>query len=310
MTRKKRTNIAASVRQRLQNLAKDSDRPFQEVLQYFAMERFLYRLSRSEEAGRFVLKGALLLTVWRAPATRPTKDIDLLARMTNEIDEVVAVIQAICAHQVEDDGLRFDAEHALGTKIREDADYEGVRATFQAFLGRARVAMQIDLGFGDVMTPAPTLTEFPTLLEFSAPLLYAYSRETTIAEKFEAMTKLGELNTRMKDFFDIWLLSRQFEFDGETLRSAIDRTFAHRQSAIVVEAVALSDEFAVLPGKQQQWTAFISRSRITGAPTSMTDVLSDLKAFLLPVVEAAAAGLPFQRTWQPPVWRQTSTDVP
>jgi hypothetical protein len=299
MTRRKKTNIAASVRQRLESLAQKTSRPFQEVLQYFAMERFLYRLSRSKESGRFVLKGALMLTVWRSPATRPTKDIDLLARIGNDIDGVVAAIQAICKGDVEDDGLRFDAEHVIAKAIREDADYEGVRVTFQAYLGRARVPMQIDLGFGDVMTPAPELTEFPTLLEFSAPVLYAYSRETTIAEKFEAMTKLGELNSRMKDFFDIWLLSRQFDFHGETLRSAIERTFAHRQSAIVVDATALSDDFASLPGKQQQWEAFVSRSRIAEAPTNLAEVIRDLQAFLRPVVEAAAAGLPFSAGWQP-----------
>jgi Nucleotidyl transferase AbiEii toxin, Type IV TA system len=298
MTRPRKTDMAASVRQRLLNLAKKTGRPFQEVLQYFAMERFLYRLSRSKEPGRFVLKGALMLTVWRSPATRPTKDIDLLARMSNEIEGVVAAIKAACATEVEDDGLRFDANQVTGRTIREDADYEGVRVTFQAKLGRARVPMQIDLGFGDVMTPAPELTEFPTLLEFSAPVLYAYSRETTIAEKFEAMVKLGELNSRMKDFFDIWLLSRQFTFDGETLRSAIDRTFAHRGSAIVVDAVALSDGFAALPGKEQQWKAFVDRSRITGAPASLAEVVQDLRSFLRPVVEAAAGGLPFTAKWK------------
>jgi hypothetical protein len=299
MTRRKRTNIAASVRQRLSNLARQANRPFQEVLQYFAMERFLYRLSKSKEAEKFVLKGALLLTVWRAPATRPTRDIDLLARMSNATGDVTKTIRSICAMAVEDDGLQFDASMVKAELIREDADYEGVRVTFQAHLGRARVPMQIDLGFGDVMTPAPELTKFPTLLEFQAPVLFAYSRETTIAEKFEAMVKLGELNSRMKDFFDIWLLSRQFEFDGETLRSAIDRTFANRGSTLVVDAVALSDRFAALAGKEQQWKTFVNRSRITGVPDSLADVIQGIRAFLMPVVEAAAGGLPFAGAWRP-----------
>ncbi|MBI3464955.1 MAG: nucleotidyl transferase AbiEii/AbiGii toxin family protein [Planctomycetes bacterium] len=298
MTRRRPTNIAASVRQRLQNLARESNRPFQEVLQYFAMERFLYRLSRSAESGQFVLKGALLLTVWRSPATRPTKDIDFLARMSNEIAGVVAVMRTICGQDVEDDGLRFDADSVTGRAIREDADYEGIRVVFQAYLGRARVQMQIDLGFGDVMTPPPALTEFPTLLEFAAPVLYAYSRETMIAEKFEAMTKLGELNTRMKDFFDIWLLSQQFTFDGETLRSAIDRTFANRHSVLTVDPVALSDDFAGFPGKQQQWEAFLNRSRLMDVPKNLEQVVRHLRTFLQPVVEAAAAGIPFSRTWR------------
>jgi hypothetical protein len=295
------------VRQRLENVARDSARPFQEVLQYFAMERFLYRLSKSAESSRFVLKGALLLTVWRAPATRPTKDIDLLAKMGSEIGAVVTAIRAICSEPVEDDGIRFETGQIKAATIREDADYEGVRVTFQAYLGRARVPMQIDLGFGDVMTPAPALTEFPTLLEFAAPVLYAYSRETTIAEKFEAMVKLGELNTRMKDFFDIWLLSREFGFDGETICAAIDRTFARRQSALVVDAVALSEDFSALPGKQQQWLAFVSRSRITGVPADLAEVVRELRVFLRPVVEAVAAGLPFSGSWRPHSgWSQTT----
>jgi hypothetical protein len=246
-----------------------------------------------------VLKGALLLTVWRSPATRPTKDIDLLARMSNELAGVVAAVRSICGQEVEEDGLRFDAGSIAARAIREDADYEGVRVTFPCYLGRARVPMQIDLGFGDVMTPPPELTEFPALLEFAAPVLYAYSRETTIAEKFEAMTKLGEINTRMKDFFDIWLLSRQFDFDGETLRSAIDRTFSHRHSVLTVDSVALSESFATLPGKQQQWEAFLSRSRLVEAPARLSEVIGDLRKFLQPVISAAAEGVPFAKHWPP-----------
>lgn len=299
MTRPKKMNMAASVRQRLENLAREQNRPFQEVLQYFAMERFLYRLSKSKESKLFVLKGALMLTVWRAPATRPTKDIDLLARMSNAIGDVTKTIEAVCATEVEDDGIRFDTGNIKAETIREDADYEGVRITFQAYLGVARVPMQIDLGFGDVMTPAPELATFPTLLGFQAPVLFAYSRETTIAEKFEAMVKLGELNSRMKDFYDIWLLSRQFEFEGETLRLAIDRTFANRSSTLVVDTVALSEEFADLSGKEQQWKAFVDRSRITGARANLAETIREIRAFLRPVVEATAEGLPFTAKWAP-----------
>ena len=207
-------NLPASVRQRLTNKARETDRPFQEVLQYFAMERFLYRLSRSRHADRFVLKGALMFTAWGAPASRPTKDIDLLARTDNAVEAVTAVMAEVCGQTVDADGLEFDVGSVAGEAIKEDADYPGVRVTFLVTLQNARVSMQIDVGFGDVVTPAATMTDYPVLLDFAAPHLLGYPRETVVAEKFEAMTKLGLLNSRMKDFYDLWLLARQFDFDG------------------------------------------------------------------------------------------------
>ena len=208
-------NIGASVRQRLLNKARETGRPFSELLQYFAMERFLYRLSKSEYADKFVLKGALMLTAWNAPLLRPTMDIDLLGRIGNDIGAMAAIVREICAGRVEpDDGLVFDAATVQGERIAEAAEYEGVRIRFRATLDAARIQMQLDIGFGDIVVPAAVPTIYPTILDLPAPHLLAYSRETAIAEKFEAMVKLGELNSRMKDFFDIWLLSRSFDFDG------------------------------------------------------------------------------------------------
>jgi hypothetical protein len=217
MTKRPIKDVAASIRQRLLNNAQTTGRPFQEVLQYFAMERFLYRLAQSSHADKFVLKGALMFTAWGAPFSRPTKDIDLLARLGNNVDAILAVVRDICRLPVEPDGLAFDAESLQGKIIKEDADYEGIRVTFLARLQNATVHMQLDLGFGDVLTPAAALAEYPTLLDLPPPKLWGYSRETLVAEKFEAMVKLGQLNSRMKDFFDIWLLSRQFNFDGGML---------------------------------------------------------------------------------------------
>jgi Nucleotidyl transferase AbiEii toxin, Type IV TA system len=185
------------------NVAKESCRPFQEMLEYYAMERFLYRLASSPHAGRFVLKGALMFRAWGGAATRPTRDIDLLARVENTVDTVVPIFREVCATAVEPDGMVFDAATIQGSIIKEDVDYSGVRLTFLGTLQNARVAMQIDLGFSDVVTPGPVLTDYPVILAFPAPKLFGYPRETVVAEKFETMVKLGALNSRMKDFYDL-----------------------------------------------------------------------------------------------------------
>jgi hypothetical protein len=199
-------NLAASIRQRLLNKARETGRPFNEILQYFAIERFLYRLATSPHADKFVLKGALMFTAWQAPLSRPTRDIDLLGLTNNSIDAIVAMTQTICTQAVEPDGLTFEPEGVEGERIVEGADYEGVRVRFRGSLGTARITMQLDIGFGDVVIPQPVMVEYPTILPLSAPRLRGYSRESAIAEKFEAMIKLGILNSRMKDFFDVWLL--------------------------------------------------------------------------------------------------------
>lgn len=297
-------DIPASVRQRLLNNARETGRPFQEVLQYFAMERFLYRLAQSPHSHNFILKGALMLTAWRAPASRPTKDIDLLARMDNSVDAVLAIVRDVCGQEVEPDGLVFDAGSLQGMVIKEDADYEGVRLTFRAYLQNARVQMQIDLGFGDVVFPHPTLTDYPTILDYPAPKLRGYTRETAVAEKFEAMTKLGQLNSRLKDFFDIWLLSRQFDFDGPTLAAAITQTFANRKTPMASRPVALTEAFAEDPVKAAQWRGFLRKSRLESAPKELGQVVQALAHFLLPVADAIHEARPFDQLWQAPgPWR-------
>lgn len=293
-------NVAASVRDRLMKKARISKRPFLEVLQYFAMERFLYRLAVSPHADQFVLKGALLFTAWGAPASRPTRDIDLLAAMENSVAAVVAVIRAVCLQPVADDGLVFDAASVVGATIKEDADYSGVRVTFRVYLQTARIAMQIDLGFGDVVTPTATLTEYPILLDFAAPKLKGYPRETVVAEKFEAMTKLGLFNSRMKDFYDLWLLARQFDFHGPTLARAMRRTFTNRRTECVAEPIALTPIFAADPSKQSQWQGFLRKSQLTGIASSLTTVINDLTPFLQPIADAVATGSAFEHVWQAP----------
>lgn len=252
MTERKITNLPASIRQRLLQVAQASNRPFQEVLQYYAMERFLFRLSVSPHVEKFILKGALMMTAWGAPATRPTRDIDLLGYVPNQVESLVEIIREVCCQEVEPDALSFDPTTAIGIVIKADADYEGVRVTFRGSLQNMPIPMQIDIGFGDIVFPAPTITEYPVILNHARPKLRGYSRETTVAEKFEAMIKLGLLNSRMKDFFDIWLLSRQFDFDGATLAEAIRKTFSNRGTKITAEPTAFSAEFATDVGKVSQ----------------------------------------------------------
>lgn len=298
-------NVAASVRQKLANLAKESKRPFAELLQYYAMERFLYRFSRSEYRDRLVLKGALMFVVWGTPRSRATKDIDLLARTDNSIANLVKVIQDICRIEVEADGLAFDSALVKGEKIKEDADYEGVRLLFEGTLERARIRMQIDVGFGDSVTPAPAAIDYPVILDLPAPKLKGYPPETVVAEKFEAMVKLGMINTRMKDFYDLWLLSRQFDFDGRTLAKAVQATFAHRGTALTVSPTAFTTSFYDDAQKQTQWKAFLDRSGLTDAPKSLGDALDSVKALLVPLAEACIKKQDFAMRWKVPgPWRE------
>lgn len=298
MTERKITNLPASIRERLLQVAQASKRPFQEVLQYYAMERFLFRLSVSPHVERFILKGALMMKAWGASATRPTRDIDLLGYLPNQVESLVEIIREVCRQEVEPDALLFDPETVTGVVIKEDADYEGVRVTFRGSLQNMPIPMQIDIGFGDIVFPAPAITEYPVILNHARPKLRGYSRETTIAEKFEAMVKLGLLNSRMKDFFDIWLLSRQFDFDGATLAEAIQKTFANRGTTITAEPTAFSVEFASDAGKVSQWQAFVRKLRWEGECQDLASVCKAIAKFLSPPAAAALEGLPFRGLWR------------
>jgi hypothetical protein len=290
-------NVAASVRQRLLNHARAEGRPFNEVLQYFALERFLYRLGRSPYRRQFVLKGALMFTVWQSPLPRPTRDIDLLGRLDNSVEQVVAAIQAICQEPAPQDGLRFATESVLGERIIEAANYAGVRVRFTAYLGQARIPMQIDVGFGDPLVPGPSLVRLPTILDLPSPELQGYSRESAIAEKLQVMVYLGEVNSRMKDFYDVWLLASHFDFDGPILAQAIRETFRWRQTPLPPSPVAFSDAFARDPEKQAQWAVFIGRHRLQDTPATLHEAVQVIAAFLQPVIQALLEGQRFDRQW-------------
>jgi predicted nucleotidyltransferase component of viral defense system len=292
-------NVGASVHQRLKNAAKESGRSFNDLVQYYALERWLYRLSQSGHDKTFVLKGALMLVAWRAPILRATRDIDLLAKTSNDLDGVQAIIAGICRTEVPNDGVLFDSDTVSTTRIAEDADYEGVRATFAGLLGTTRLSMQIDMGFSDVVTPGPVEISYPTILDFPAPVLRAYNRETAIAEKFEAMISLGRLNSRMKDFFDVWMLANTSGFDGADLSAAILATFRQRGTEFVATPQMFERDFALDPSKQSQWQGFVKRMRPSETPPAFPETVASIRTFLEPIHRALHSAKDFEGMWNP-----------
>ena len=290
-------DVGASVRQRLLNQSRAHERPFQELLQYFAMERFLYRLAQSPFSDRFVLNGALLLTAWRAPLSRPTMDIDLAGRTSNELDHIAELVGAVCEIVTEPDGIEFNRASIEVSRIKEDADYEGVRVRFHATLAQARIPMQIDIGFGDVIVPGPTEIEYPTLLDFPAPVVQAYPREAVIAEKVEALTKLGLLNSRMKDYYDLALLSRMYPFEAEHLIEAIVATCRHRGTRIEAEPIGLTEAFYADAARATQWRAFLRRSRFPEESGDLEKLVAEVRRLAFPLLAAAANEKPFKAHW-------------
>lgn len=293
-------NVAASVHQRLLNKGKTTNRSFNEILHYYGMERFLYRLSRSKHSEKFILKGALLFTVWDVQASRATMDIDLLGKVKNDLEGIASVMKEICSQSVEADGIQFEPSTVKTERIIVDADYKGARVHFMGFLGKSRIPMQIDIGFGDPVLPGPVKLDYPTLLDFPAPHLMGYRQENSIAEKFNAMCTRGIRNSRMKDFYDIWLLCRRFDFEGSDLSKAIESTFKSRDLKVPAEPVAFEPAFTENKDKVVQWKAFLRKSRIEGTPQDLKTVMELVKKFLGPIAETLAEGKAFQGKWKAP----------
>lgn len=276
-------NIAASVRARLLNLARRTNQPFDVLLTRFVHERLLYRLSRSPHADRFVLKGAMLLTTWLPETARGTRDLDLLGLGDASEQRILGIFREVLAI-AGDDGVAFDLDALRAGPIREEIEYGGVRLRGTASLAGAHIAVVVDIGFGDSVEPGLEAIDYPALLDLPAPRLRAYAPETVIAEKFQAMVALGRANSRMKDFYDIWILTKTFDFAPDRLARAIAATFARRQTTVPTDRPdALTPAFAEDPLKQRQWAAFASD--IDHAPRQLALVVDDLAPFLM---EAAA----------------------
>ncbi len=299
-------NVEDSVRAKLHNKRKEAGIPFLEILRNYAMERFLYRFSQAEFADEFVLKGALLFTAWRVPERRPTLDIDLLAHYSNEITEIEKVVKEVCIAQVTPDGLAFDPDSVSGAKIKEDADYEGVRVKFLGFLGKSRIPMRIDFGFGDTVYPLPRNIDYPVILDFPAPRLKGYAPETVVSEKFETMIQLGLLNSRMKDFYDLWLMARRFDFKGAILAEALKKTFAHRKTALPQKSLLFAQEiYDETSDRQTLWKAFLTKGQIKNTPEKLSETAKVIEKFLIKPLAAISKGEKFNDTWKAPgPWRQ------
>lgn len=301
------TNVAASVRQRLYNLSQKNREDFNLVLSRYAGERILYRLSLSPYADSFVLKGAQLFSLWTATPHRTTRDLDLLGIGDSTIPHLENIFREICVQPVDpSDGIEFMPDTVRGEEIREQAEYNGVRVRVDYMISQAKDALQIDVGFGDTVFPEPEIVEYGSLLDLPAPRLKAYPRESVIAEKFQAMVMLGMANSRMKDFYDLFILASEFEFDGETLLKAVEATFEQRSTNLPSDnPLALTSEFYENPDKLNQWGAFLNRTGLNPADSDLTSVVQLLRDFLMPPVIAKFKEQSFNKVWPPGgPWRE------
>ena len=296
-------NSAASIRQRLLNIAREQKIEFQLVLTRFALERFLYRLSQSKYSNDFVLKGAMLFQVWGGAMHRPTRDLDLLSFGEPDIAYFTETIKEICDQEQSSDDILFQSDSILLERIKEEDEYQGLRATFIATLDSARIPLQIDIGFGDSIIPAPLNIDYPTLLDLPSPKLRAYSKKTVIAEKFHAMVLRGIANSRMKDFYDIWVLATTYTFEANALRNAIQSTFTRRDTPLpVVTPLALTAEFAEDSTKMAQWAAFIRKGKLLANESlALSQIVPIIKKLIMPVLATEV-----NKSWDPKTldWKQ------
>ena len=280
-----RTNLPASIRARLKQRADATRQDFNLTLTHYGLERLLYRLSISQYADRYLLKGALLFSLWYDQPHRPTRDVDLLGYGPDDVETAVATFREIGQIAV-DDGIVFDPASVAGSVIRKEAGYGGVRVDLRATLDGARIALQVDIGFGDVVTPAPEPIHYPVLLDdLPAPRLRAYPKYTVVAEKLHAICLLGRTNSRMKDYFDLWVLLTEEDLAPDELRRAVEATFARRRLAMPADLpIGLSDAFAQDPIKQRQWAAFFKKNGL--APRELAEVVARLRDVFLALQSA------------------------
>jgi predicted nucleotidyltransferase component of viral defense system len=291
-------NIASSVKNRLLAAAREGGKPFHSLLTHYALERFLFRLSRSPLKEKFILKGGLLLAGMGLSMARTTRDIDFLGLIPGNSDTVGASIRDIGNVHL-DDGLVYKFDNLSIEAMYDDQEYPGIRLKFEAWLGKAKIPMQIDVGFGDAVVPDALDMTYPTLLDMEPPVVKAYSVETIVAEKFEASLDLAELNSRMKDFYDVWMLSHAYPFHGAVLQDAITATCARRSTPLSSQGLVFSKEFADRSDKQTQWTTFLRKAQITGIPEDFPVIMAGMGKFLHPVAEASEKQLRFEKEWLP-----------
>jgi predicted nucleotidyltransferase component of viral defense system len=294
---KEKKNLAESVLQRLKNHAKTTHRRTDELLRYFAIERFLYRLSLSQHSSKFFLKGGLTLKAWEISNHRTTLDIDLLGKTQNSLQNIRGIITDICNCEVALDGINYETTSIKLKEMQVNGEYHGVRVLFAANMNSAKIPMQLDIGFSDLIFPEPLEIAYPSILDFPAPKLKGYTPESVIAEKFEAMMKLGLVNTRMKDFFDVWILSQQLSFIGEFLQSAIKTTFEKRQTLLNALPDSINEVFYADLIHQTRWKQFLKNIENEEKNIELSKVINEIKEFLQPIVIASMNKQIFSKTW-------------
>ena len=278
-------------------LLREKTTDYQLILRRYAVERLLYRLSISPYRDQFVLKGAMLYAAWTEDLFRATQDLDLLGQGDSATSSIKATFQAICQIQVRDHGLVFDTDGLAAVQIRENQEHGGVRVRMKVFLGKTQIPVQVDIGFGDAVTPAAQELEFPPLLAPEGPRLKAYPKETVVAEKLHAIVALGRTNSRMKDFYDLLALSSLFEFD-RVLASAIRATFERRGTSLPSNIPeGLSAAFAEDGEKVRQWSAFVEREPLLVDAPSLDKTISRIAQFVLPPIEDGGTKTQFDRQW-------------
>ena len=290
-------NLAASVKARLLNISRNEGRDFNRVLLLYMQERFMARLAESEYQDHFILKGGVYLYLRYGSQARPTVDLDLLGRaLSPDLDLIASIMQEVAAIGLED-GVRFDADSVRTARIREEAIYEGVRVKLTAYLESARVPMQIDVGFGDVLTQRPKEFSYPTLLEIGdaqPPAVLVYAIEAVVAEKFQAMVVLGTLNSRFKDFYDLYVISQRERLEAKTLRAVIEKTFERRDTRLEDAHYLFEPAFATTPALHQGWARLRTANPTLDAPKDFVEVMARIVRLLEPVVMGAVSG-----TWYP-----------
>jgi Nucleotidyl transferase AbiEii toxin, Type IV TA system len=273
------TNKAASIRQKLLNYTKANGQDFQRTLDAYAIECILDRLAHSAYAERFLLKGALLFAVWKGLRNRPTRDIDLMGRGVNELDSIVRIFKEIVSVDIKDDCIVFFPNHVEGLRIKEDDEYEGIRILVDGALSGATFKVQIDIGFGDSVTPSPVHASFPRILDMPPFSLLMYQPETAFAEKLEAIVSRGLPNSRMKDYFDLSVLIRDHMVRTELIRQSVANTFKRRKTALPVSCpIGLSETFAQDSTKIAQWNGFLRKSGLDAG--SLSDVIATIRSFV------------------------------
>jgi len=278
MNAKNPVNKAASIRQKLLNYAKNKGQDFQRTIDEYAIECLLDRLTRSAYAGRFLLKGALLFSVWKGLGARPTRDIDLMGHGNNDLDSVIRIFKEIVAFDIKEDCIVFVPDQIEGLRIKEDDEYEGVRVLVPGALSGAQFKVQIDIGFGDAVTPPPVIAAFPRMLNMQPFSLLTYPPETVFAEKLDAMVIRGVLNSRMKDYYDLSILIHEGMVQPDTVRQAVENTFERRKTPMPRSCpVGLSQEFVNEPTKISQWKGFLKKSDIDAG--TLSDVVELIRAF-------------------------------